>query len=382
MVTMQQTQMQKKNERATALPLERTFSFAFVMELQAGMRTQYLNWRNVVEREPNIRPTWVPVSYYEEGGWIERMNFLPGSVRSVWRSHLQVKQGVGAERYDAVLFNTHNPAVTYPKGVRDQRAFLMFDVTPKQYDGMAEWYGFGHKADKPGRMAEYKHRKVCEAFQAAEGLFPWSQWAAQSAIEEYGADPKKIHILPPGVDTELWHPDVTLRPHDGITRILFTGGNFERKGGDLLLRWAKETKRRGWELHLVTIDKVEAPPGVVVHNNVGSNSDTLIRLAQQCDLFALPTRADCFSIASLEAMAAGLPVIVTNVGGIADIIREGETGFLLPLDDYGALCNRLDTLLDSPELRRDMGQRGREVVCEKFELSDLVQRGLKIMAGI
>lgn len=380
MITTQEKK-QERREFATALPQERTFNLAFVMELQAGMRTQYLNWRQVVEREPNIVPTWIPISYYEEGGWIEKMKFLPGSLRSVWRSHLQVKQGMGGERYDAVLFNTHNPAVTYPKGVREQRAFLMFDVTPKQYDGMAEWYGFGHKADKPGRMAEYKHRKVCQAFAAAAGLFPWSKWAAQSAIEEYGADPKRIHILPPGVDTQIWRPDPAQRPNDGITRILFTGGNFLRKGGDLMLRWAKETKRRDWELHLVTIDPVEPVPGVVVHNNVGSNSDTLIHLAQKCDVFALPTRADCFSIASLEAMAAGLPVIVTDVGGISDIVREGETGYLLPPDDFGALCERMDTLLDSPDKREQMGQRGREVVCEHFELRDLVQKGLRIMAG-
>jgi glycosyltransferase involved in cell wall biosynthesis len=357
----------------------RTYRFAFVMELQAGMRTQYLNWRHVVEREPNIVPTWVPVSYYEEGGWIERMRFLPSSVRGIWRGYLQTSRGLGREKFDAALFNTHNTAVVNRRAVYAQRAFLMFDVTPIQYDEMAFWYE--QKADRGGWLAEQKRRRVRETFQAAEGLFAWSHWAAQSAIEDYGADPKRVSIVPPGVDTQLWRPaEPGCRPDDGIVRILFTGGNFARKGGDLLLRWARETRQKNWELHLVTLDQVEAPPGVVVHRNLGSNSAELIALAQKCDVFALPTRADCFSIASLEAMAAGLPVIAGRVGGIPDIVREGETGYLLDPDDYDGLCDRLDTLLDAPALRQEMGRKGREVVCAQFELAALVRRGLGIMA--
>jgi glycosyltransferase involved in cell wall biosynthesis len=359
----------------------RAARLAFVMELQAGMRTQYLNWRRVVEQEPQIAATWVPVSYYEEGGWIERLKVLPGSVRGVWRGYLQTSRGLGETRYDAVLFNTHNTAVVHRRAVYAQRAFLMFDVTPRQYDTMADWYE--QKADKPGWMAERKYRRVREVFQAAEGLFAWSHWAAESAIADYGADPKRIYILPPGVDTQLWRPlEADAKPNDGVTRLLFTGGNFERKGGDLLLRWARETPREGWELHLVTMDRIaDPPPGVVVHNDLGSNAAELVALAQRCDLFVLPTRADCFSIASLEAMAAGLPVITSRVGGIPDIVREGETGYLLAPDDYAGLCDRLDALLDSPELRQEMGRKGREVVCAHFEVSALVQRGLRIMAG-
>ena len=354
--------------------------FAFVMEMQAGMRTQYLNWRSVVEQEPDITPTWVPISYYEEGGTIERLKFLPGGVRSVLRSYQQVDKGLGQEKYDAVLFNTHNPAVTHRRSVRENRTFLMFDVTPKQYNGMAHIYGFGHKADRPGLMANYKHRRVRETFQAAEGLFAWSEWAAQSVIEDYGADPKRVTILPPGVDTQHWHPVLPeQKPNDGITRLLFTGGNFERKGGDLLVRWAKETRRKNWELHLVTLDRVEAPPGVVVHNNLSSNAGELVQLAQRADIFVLPTLADCFSIASLEAMAAGLPVITTRMGGIPDIVQEGETGFLLPVGDYEALCYHIDLLLDSPERRLAMGKKGREVVCGRFEMQTRVHQGLETM---
>jgi glycosyltransferase involved in cell wall biosynthesis len=356
--------------------------FAFVMEQQAGMRTHYLNWRHIVAQEPDVASNWIPVTYYEEGGWIERLRFLPRGVRGTWRGYLQVERGLGRTKYDAVLFNTHNPAVIHRRSLREQRVFLMFDVTSRQYDGMSHLYGYGHRADRPGLIADYKHRRVKETFRAAAGLMAWSRWAAQSAVEEYGVDPASVSLVPPGVDTQLWQPaPPDCKPNDGITRLLFTGGNFVRKGGDLLLRWARQTRRTDWELHVVTLDPVDAPPGVVVHNDLGSNAAELVALAQQCDLFVLPTRADCFSIASLEAMAAGLPLITTNVGGIPDIVREGETGFLLNADDYDGLCDRIDVLLDAPDLREKMGRRGREIVCAEFEAKTLVQRGLSIMKG-
>ena len=357
--------------------------FAFVMELQAGMRTQYMTWRDTVSQMPDISPTWVPISYYEPNGLIEKLKFVPGSIRAAARSYRQVEAGLGKTRYDAVLFNTYNPAVIHARSVREQRAFLMFDVTPKQYDGMAHWYS--QMPDKPGsRFAEFKHRRVCTAFQGAAGLMAWSNWAAQSAIEDYGAEPNKIQLVPPGVDPNHWRPgEESNRPDDGITRILFTGYDFRRKGGDLLVQWAKRTTRRDWELHLVTHGDVGDLTGltdrIVVHREMGTNAPDFVRLAQCCDLFILPTRADCFSIASLEAMATGMPVITCDVGGISDIILEGETGYLIAPDDYDALHDRIETLLDSPELRNEMGRRGRERVIEHFDATSLVRRGIKGM---
>ena len=75
---------------------------------------------------------------------------------------------------------------------------------------------------------------------------PVSGRNTRASCDEYG-----IHIIPPGVDTQLWRPPLPdCKPNDGVTRLLFTGGNFLRKGGDLLLRWAKETRRQNWELHM------------------------------------------------------------------------------------------------------------------------------------
>jgi glycosyltransferase involved in cell wall biosynthesis len=76
------------------------------------------------------------------------------------------------------------------------------------------------------------------------------------------------------------------------------------------------------------------------------------------DIFCLATRQEAMGTAFLEAAASGLPVIGTDVGGVGEMMRPGETGLLVPLDDAQALQSALIQLIDSPALRAKMGQAG------------------------
>jgi len=78
------------------------------------------------------------------------------------------------------------------------------------------------------------------------------------------------------------------------------------------------------------------------------------------DIFCLATRQEAMGTAFLEAASCGLPVIGTDVGGVGEMMRPGVTGLLVPLDDAQALQNALIQLIDSPELRKKMGQAGYE----------------------
>jgi glycosyltransferase involved in cell wall biosynthesis len=78
------------------------------------------------------------------------------------------------------------------------------------------------------------------------------------------------------------------------------------------------------------------------------------------DIFCLATRQEAMGTAFLEAASSGLPVIGTDVGGVGEMMRPGETGLLVPLDDAQALQNALIQLVDSVELRNKMGQAGYE----------------------
>jgi glycosyltransferase involved in cell wall biosynthesis len=89
---------------------------------------------------------------------------------------------------------------------------------------------------------------------------------------------------------------------------------------------------------------------------------------REWDIYAQPSHAEGFGISVLEAMASGLPVVASAVGGLREIVLEGETGFLVPSSDSVALAERISRLGRAPELRAQMGQRGRARVLSQFSV--------------
>jgi glycosyltransferase involved in cell wall biosynthesis len=92
------------------------------------------------------------------------------------------------------------------------------------------------------------------------------------------------------------------------------------------------------------------------------------------DVFALPTARDAFPLVLLEAMQHGLPVVTTTVGAIADIVVEGETGFLVPPGDVATLADRLGRLAADPALRRRLGAAGRARYADRFTFEAFERR--------
>jgi glycosyltransferase involved in cell wall biosynthesis len=89
-------------------------------------------------------------------------------------------------------------------------------------------------------------------------------------------------------------------------------------------------------------------------------------------VFCLPSRSESFPLTVVEAMLAGLPVVATEVGSVAEAVRDGLTGLLVPRDDPQALAAALRRLLDDPALRASMGRRGRELALEWFTAERMV----------
>jgi len=99
----------------------------------------------------------------------------------------------------------------------------------------------------------------------------------------------------------------------------------------------------------------------------GFRSDSEV-LMKSFDIFCLPSLSEGLSSAILVAMASSLPVIATQVGGIPELVIDGETGILVPPNDADQLAVGLCKVLESPELRRKMGCSGRQRIEEKFTL--------------
>jgi glycosyltransferase involved in cell wall biosynthesis len=113
----------------------------------------------------------------------------------------------------------------------------------------------------------------------------------------------------------------------------------------------------------------------------GQRLDVAVRLAE-AQVAVLITNWEGFPRSILEAMRAGLPVISSAVGGVSESVQDGDTGFLVPAGDVAALHQRLRQLLADAELRRRMGQSGRERYEREFTLAKTVEKTLAVYADV
>src|SRR5712692_2520891 len=191
-----------------------------------------------------------------------------------------------------------------------------------------------------------------------------------------------IHLTPFGVDTDVFQP----RP--GSTRgpgvVLGTARNLMRTYGlDVLLEaFARldpaAAARAGNPLSLwiagdgpdrATLENQAFRLGVRSHLQfMGAlPHDRMPAFLWGLDLFVNPSRAESFGVAALEAAASGLPVVASRVGGLPEIVLDGETGLLVEPEDAMALSEALSILIHSPEQRRALGKAARARAVERYD---------------
>jgi glycosyltransferase involved in cell wall biosynthesis len=339
------------------------FRFGFVVEQYLGHRTHYQNLLRYVPDDASVAATWLPIAY-EAPGLLYKLPPLSTNVavRTSARAYEEVRAARRrGEVWDAVFYHTQTASLLSPLHPRVPTV-ISLDATPLNFDTLGEQYG--HRvggASERVKLAIYR-----AVFARATALVTWSRWAKESLVRDYGVDASRVSVIPPGVDLGLW-------PYRGgrarvevsagrLPRLLFVGGDFARKGGDVLLRCFRDGLDDRCELHIVTQSSVQGGRNLFVHNGVAPNSELLRRLYAEADLFVFPTLADCFAQVVSEAMAAGLPVVTTRVGATPEIVKDGETGLLVEPGDAAALGRAVATLLDRPELRASMGDAARRIV--------------------
>jgi glycosyltransferase involved in cell wall biosynthesis len=165
--------------------------------------------------------------------------------------------------------------------------------------------------------------------------------------------------------------------------ILGTAGRLvELKGIDYLLKAA--TALRG-EFPALRVEIAGSGPQreklerAVVHTGLAEQVkflgwiDDLASVLPRWDVFVMPSLEEGFPIAALDAMAAGLPVVATPVGGVPELIEDGKTGWLVPPRDSEALASRLRFLLSHPELRASVGAAAYAHVRDHFSATQMTE---------
>jgi hypothetical protein len=351
------------------------YRFAFVMEQTLGHVTHYRNLRATIDSDVEVSPTWLPLAF-EPSGPLEALPVITTnwSARASLRASRMLAARHAAQSFDALFFHTQVTTLLSTGLMRVVPTVVSLDATPENYDAVGAAYGHG----RGGRSAEAAKRTLNRRpLLAARALITWCDWARRSLIADYGVPAERITVIPPGVPLECW-PKPGARPAEGPVRLLFVGGDFERKGGPDLLQ-ALPLLPAATELHLVTKAAVAPAPRVHVYRDLAANSEELKCLYAQADLFVLPTRADCFPVAIQEAMAAGLPVVAADVGAVGEAVQHGETGLLVRPCDVTGLAQAISALTVDPHLRQAMGRQGRVEAERRFDSAANARQILGIM---
>lgn len=187
-------------------------------------------------------------------------------------------------------------------------------------------------------------------FDEATSLVCMSHWALSGLDERHRS---KAVVVPPFVDAPT--PSTRRREASTPVRILFVGNAWCRKGGDRLLRWHQHLFSSRAELHVCGSDHPDLTgrPGVVDHGTV-ERSRLLSEILPTMDVLVLPTRSDMSPWAVAEAVACGVPVLSSAIGGIEELVSHGETGFLVAVDDDEAFIDALRTFIDDEGTRASM----------------------------
>jgi N-acetyl-alpha-D-glucosaminyl L-malate synthase BshA len=100
--------------------------------------------------------------------------------------------------------------------------------------------------------------------------------------------------------------------------------------------------------------------------------DPVEEILSIADVFLMPSGSETFGLAALEAMACDVPVVASNIGGLPELVRDGEDGFLCPLDDIDAFTARTRQLLTDEELHAKMSEAARARAVETFDIDSIV----------
>ncbi|WP_281323382.1 glycogen synthase [Flavobacterium aestivum] len=245
------------------------------------------------------------------------------------------------------------------------------------------------------------------AYKTADGVIAVSEQMKKDVIEAYGVDPNKVTVIHNGIDSEFYKPtfDDNILAEYGIDPnipfVLFVGRITRQKGISLLVEAAQHFNRN-CQIVLCAgapdTDEIAVETAMLI-NQLKAKRDGVILIAEMLPrekvkvlysharVFACPSLYEPFGIINLEAMACGTPVVGSHVGGIPEIVVEGETGFLIPFESFSrtdlnptdprsfekAFAAKVNILLDNEKLATTMGKAGRVRVLKQFNWESIAR---------
>ncbi|MEK7989615.1 MAG: glycosyltransferase family 4 protein [Thiotrichaceae bacterium] len=189
------------------------------------------------------------------------------------------------------------------------------------------------------------------------------------------SDWDKFEISPLGVDPSIFKP-APFREHPEPFEIVCVGRLVPVKGQHILLKAVENLLSQGRKIRLRyvgdgpdrdSLEQQAKPLGKAVRFAGAVNQDQILDFYKQADVFVLASFAEGVPVVLMEAMMMQIPCVTTHITGIPELIRQGE-GLLVAPSDVEGLTAAIEALMDSPQLRQDIGRKARASVLEHYEL--------------
>jgi len=344
-------------------------------------RLESLNlWDKKVEgvREflPRDNPLRVltPFNLYEVAG--RRLGMFPEMVTFSFRAYLKIRQLMASHRFDIVH---DNQCLAY--GLLPIRALGLPVVAtihhPLPIDTKAELAQARNLAERIKGIVLYPPFMQGIVARRLDAVITDSRSSAREVSRIFKVPQSKIRLVYPGVDTKVY------RRLDGHKKepnsLIMVGRTDDRKKGiRYLLQALRLLKRDDVGLRLTIVDKVNPRDSLALDliNEYGIGSmitftgrittEELVARYSAAEIAVTPSVFEGFGLPAAEAMACEVPVIATRVGALPEVVKEGETGILVPPEDPHALAGAIKQLLGDEALRRRMGGEGRRRVERHF----------------
>lgn len=212
----------------------------------------------------------------------------------------------------------------------------------------------------------------------ADAVVAVSHCVANQLRKRHGLN--NVEVIYNWVDTELFTTKLQEECRDKPFQLLFVGKLSRLKGGDLLAALMCSLGAN-FEL-LFTADshdckKMNLPPNMIPIGRLSEQE--MIAAYHSCDALLLPSRAEGFGYAALEAMACGKPVIASNNTALPELVQDGITGILCDTNDLNAFLSACRRLADEPEISSAMGSAGHRRVLQKFSEGSAADSYLKLI---
>ncbi|HXJ19306.1 MAG TPA: N-acetyl-alpha-D-glucosaminyl L-malate synthase BshA [Polyangia bacterium] len=220
---------------------------------------------------------------------------------------------------------------------------------------------------------------------ASDAVTTPSAWLAGATFERLGVPASvQIDVVPNFVDGQRFRPG---EPSGRAVPVLVHVSNFRpvKRVGDVLAVFEAIRAGRPARLRLVgngpdraALEAQVASRGLSADVEFLGERIDLPAVLRGADLFLLPSETESFGLVALEAMACGLPVVASAVGGLPEVIADGETGFLCPMGDVGAMAAAARRVLDDPSVRARLGAAARRRAETMFRMEPAVDRYVDI----